>query len=262
MGETATKPKAPPKEQPAAAPVAAPVAEGAPAGMGDLMREIREQGQALLEQAREQAAAIVEGAREEHARLREEAEELRLRQEAALADNPKDRARLAVEHGRKEFDRLTSGDGRIWQAHEVQEDFVPVKFRAMGPKPEKSELRVLRVGRHEYTHMGRTEHSPGVAYQFLRGEFEALSQDVVDYLKSRPTFNVLFCEAGQEPGAAPDPGVMLEKVLNAVMELDDDALRELFDREQASHKRPVVLKAILHGRRQIRGQTGATQGDE
>lgn len=258
MGETTATAKKPPAPVPAVDPAAAAAAA--------VLEEVRKQGAAMLAETQAAAKAMLDAARAEaddvNAQARAAIAEAREQAEVIASDDPKIKAKHAVEQGRREFDRLTTGDGRIWLQHEREEDFEPISFRVIGPRWKQAEYRVLRVGRHEYTHMGRTEHSPGVAYQFNHGELEALSQDVADYLRSRPSFNILFCEAGNEPGAAPDPGVMLKLVLDAVLELDDAKLKDLMEREQASHKRKTVLDAILHGRRQIRGRTGETQGDE
>ena len=110
--------------------------------------------------------------------------------------------------------------------------------------------------------MGRTEHSPGVAYQFERGELEALSSDVERYLRSRPSYGVQFWEAGEDPAAPADSSAIMAKILDAVIDLDDPALKQIYDAEMASHRRTDVLQAALHGRRQVRGRTGDTQGDE
>lgn len=214
-----------------------------------MLAEVRAAAAQMLEDARATADEMRAAAQAELADVAEQA-----RTAAALAgEDPKERAKALVDHGRRQFEELTTGDGRVWLQHERDPEFEPVIFEAAGGK--KSELRILRISRHEYTHMGRTETSPGVAYQFKDGQLEALSPDVADYLRQRPGFGSLFWEAGAKPGAVPDPKVMLDKVLEAAMDLDVDRLSELLEQEIENDKRPVVLVQIRAALKKIHGRT-------
>jgi hypothetical protein len=130
-------------------------------------------------------------------------------------------------------------------------DFEPVTFRSKGAM-----LRVVRVPATRWTTLnGEAQHAGGISYDFGpgRGDFIALNADVADWLRTRPAFNLEFWEVGNEPHSAPDPSVILDKVLTALMELDLDKLDELLLLEQASHKRKVVLDQIQAAKRKVAG---------
>ena len=127
--------------------------------------------------------------------------------------------------------------------------FEPVTFRARGRNQ-----RIVRVPATRWTTLnGEAQHAGGISYDFApTGDFTALNSNVANFLRGRPMFNVEFWELGAEPHAAPDPSVVLDKVLQATMELDLDTLEELRAKEAASHGRKVVLDAITAAQRRIK----------
>lgn len=141
---------------------------------------------------------------------------------------------------------------------EVEEGFEAVVFRSKGDA-----FRVVRVGRHRYAAAnGETQETEGRAYQFRHSamglsELVVRNSNVAEFLRGRPSFNREFWEVGAEPHAAPDPKVVLDQVIDATIELDDERLEELLEREMASHQRPVVLDSIRAARRKIRGKVEA-----
>jgi hypothetical protein len=130
-----------------------------------------------------------------------------------------------------------------------EEGFEPVKFRSKGVNH-----RIVRVAATRWTTLnGEAQHAGGISYDFApgRGEFVALNSDVAEFLRARPAFNREFWEVGAEPHAAPDPSIVLDKVQQALFDLDLDALAELKALEQASHRRKVVLDQINSAERRI-----------
>lgn len=224
-------------------PAPEPVAEGAGTAAA-MLEEIRKQGAAMLADAQETARTMLAEAQEQAKSIASTAGDAVLTQERQL-----------VEQAQKDFRAVTDPnvEGRVWLQHEAEEDFEPVIFRAKAGV--KSQLRMVRIARYRYDVNGQERLSPGAAYQFSEGELIAKSQDVADWVRSRPGFNVVFWEAGNEPHSAPDPGVMLDKVLDATLELDVEKLEELRGLEQGSHKRPLVLKRIDAALSKIHGRT-------
>jgi hypothetical protein len=131
----------------------------------------------------------------------------------------------------------------------VEEGFEPVTFRARGRA-----LRIVRVPATRWTTLnGEAQHAGGISYDFApTGDFTARNSNVADFLRKRPMFNVEFWEVGNEPHAAPDPSVVLDKILKATMELDQDALEEIAAKERGSHKRRLVLDAVNAAQRRIK----------
>lgn len=221
-------------------------------------QEPQDSGLSPLDEARKAMSAIVEEARAAAAAMLEDAKRQAEEIVSTAGDEVAKKERELVQGAQKDFARATAPDGpnRVWLAHEREPDFEPVTFKAKAGV--KSELRILRIGRHEWTTPhGEKQISPGVAYQFSRGEFEALSSDVADFLRGKLSFNVEFWEDGKQPGQPESPIATLDKVLEAVIDLDDDRLAELEVIETATHNRPIVLQQIRAGRKKIRGRMEA-----
>lgn len=172
-------------------------------------------------------------------------------QMTALRFETSDREREAAEAAAAGALPPASGD--------VEDGFEPVLFRSKG-----TAFRVVRVGRHRWTAPnGEAQISDGRDYEFVSGEVGASelwvrNSNVANFLRGRPTFNREFWEVGAEPHAAPDPEVVMEKIMAATVDMDDAALEELQALETASHRRPIVLKAIKQARAQI--QRAGSQG--
>jgi hypothetical protein len=131
----------------------------------------------------------------------------------------------------------------------AEEGFEPVVFRSKGKNQ-----RIVRVPATRWTTLnGEAQHAGGIAYNFEpNGEFVAKSENVAEFLRRRPMFNVEFWEVGNEPHTPPDPSLMLDKILKATMELDLDTLEELRAAEAASHGRKIVLDQITAAQRRIK----------
>ena len=140
-------------------------------------------------------------------------------------------------------------------AGDKEDGFEPVVFRSKG-----TEFRVIRVGRHKWTAPnGEAQVTDGRDYQFVSqgigaSELRVFNSNVAEFLRGRPSYNREFWEVGREPHAPPDPELVFDRIMEAVVDYDDARLEELAKLEQASHKRPVVLKAIRQARQKIRGR--------
>lgn len=124
----------------------------------------------------------------------------------------------------------------------------PVRFISKGAM-----FNAVRTARYRQVMPDGTQHfSTGISYNFAPyGRFETVDPDAVAWLRSRPGMNVEYWEETAPPFSAPDPGVILDKVLAASLSLDDEALRALEEDEMASHKRKVVLDTIKSARRRV-----------
>jgi hypothetical protein len=143
---------------------------------------------------------------------------------------------------------IEPGDDDPRRPHVAEEGFEPITFRAKGRNQ-----RIVRVPANRFTTLnGEIQHVGGIAYEFApTGDFVARSSNVANFLRSRPAFNLEFWEVGNEPHAAPDPSVVLDKVQTALMELDLDALEDLLAKETASHNRKIVVDQIKSAQRKI-----------
>lgn len=127
---------------------------------------------------------------------------------------------------------------------------VPITFRSKGVN-----FNVVRKSRTRLVHVdGTPEITPGVHYSFApAGIFQTDDMAVVEYLRSRPTYNVEFWEVGNEPNRPKDPGPVLEAILKATAALDDAALAEIQKAEREGDNRDEILRAVTSARKTIRG---------
>lgn len=101
---------------------------------------------------------------------------------------------------------------------------------------------------------GEQYFTTGITYDFApNGRFETVDPKAAEWLRKRPGMNVEYWEETAPPHTAPDPGVLMERIIDMALELDDAGLAALQTDEEASHKRPIVLSAIKRARRRIQG---------
>lgn len=126
----------------------------------------------------------------------------------------------------------------------------PITFISKG-----ANFKAIRIGRQRTTAPnGEVIVSTGVTYDFApTGTYTAKTVEAVTFLRSRQSMNVEFWEVGKEPHAAPDTEKIMQQILDALGDYDDEALRQIEEIEQASHKREVVLKAVAHARKVVQG---------
>jgi hypothetical protein len=124
----------------------------------------------------------------------------------------------------------------------------PVTFKSKGKNQT-----IIRKGRHRFTDIsGDVQVTTGVHYSFApNGEFSTDDEEVVEFLKRKPEFDVLFWLEGAEPDRTPDAGPVVDRVIQAVIDLDVAALDEVEHEERAGYAREAVLVAVDRARRQI-----------
>lgn len=118
-----------------------------------------------------------------------------------------------------------------------------------------SNLVVLKKGRIRYADArGQLAVTEGVQYDFAPdGRFETDDEEVIEYLEARPAFGVEFWEMGHDPHKAPTPAPVLDEIMDAVINLDDDRLAEIEQEEQEGLKREIVLSQVASARRKVQG---------
>lgn len=137
-----------------------------------------------------------------------------------------------------------------------QERVDPVTFISKGPN-----FVLVHKSRHRSTSSnGEVNVTQGVSYDFApSGSFTTDNPRAIEYLRGRPSFNVEYWELGNEPGAAPAPDLVIDAIMAAALELDDDALAEIERNELAGHGREVVLTQIRSARRRVQGVTAGRE---
>jgi hypothetical protein len=141
------------------------------------------------------------------------------------------------------------------------EDEAPVEevtFRAKGVN-----FRAVMVPRHRWVAPnGEAQVTDGKTLEFApSGEFRTSDPAEIRYLRGLPTFNREFWEVGAEPHAAPSPRPMFDKIAEASVALDVDALAQLEVLERETLNRPFVLDAIRSARDRVQGVlTAAAEG--
>ena len=139
---------------------------------------------------------------------------------------------------------------------EIGEDgllVMPVAFRSRG-----AGFRVvLDPKRPQYDAVGvHTGDSAGKVADFNpNGYFETRDPEVVAFLMARDSFNLEFFRVGMEPGRAPDSAPVLDRIMQAAIELDVKAIEEILEAERADggHKRGDVLNAGESALRRLNG---------
>lgn len=98
---------------------------------------------------------------------------------------------------------------------------------------------------------------------------EVVEQDAISWLRNHPDLNLTdvggFHEEGREPGRPlPTDADFLADVMLAVNALDADALEQLLEQEEATHKRPLLLgtaRKALDGVRAVAEQAQGGEGE-
>lgn len=151
----------------------------------------------------------------------------------------------------------TVSEGAVLEDGEIVEHsgkkIAPVTFKSRG-----SNQVVICKARHRLVDArGGVQVTPGVSYQFTPDEggkggvFTTDDKVVADYLRSREGFNREYVEVGNEPDRMPSPAPVIDRVMDAQIELDIDALDEIEHEENATWARPAVLEAVAAARRRV-----------
>lgn len=86
-------------------------------------------------------------------------------------------------------------------------------------------------------------YTPGERAIFNNGKYYTADPEVVEWLRSRPGFNVEFWELGQEPGVIlPALGDLLDQITLATARNKPDRLREILAAERDTHNRDEVIR--------------------
>lgn len=137
------------------------------------------------------------------------------------------------------------------------EDEAPVEevlFRAKGVN-----FRAVMIPRQRWTAPnGEVQVTDGKTLEFApTGEFRTSDPAEIRHLRGLPTFNREFWEVGAEPHAAPSARPVFDKIADAAVALDVDALAELEVRERETHNREIVIDAIRSARSRVQGALAA-----
>lgn len=129
----------------------------------------------------------------------------------------------------------------------------PVTFKAEGKN-----FNIIRKSRNRWTDMsGDLQITPGVHYSFApHGTFTTDDEEVVEFLKAKPEYKVLFWLEGDEPDRVPDAGPTIDRVIDAVFELDVATLDEIEHEERATYQREAVLVSVERARDKIASLQG------
>lgn len=132
----------------------------------------------------------------------------------------------------------------------------PVTFRARGAdKPGGCNFNIVRKAQHRTVlESGEAVFSLATHYNFApSGYFTTDDEDVAAYIRRSPGYGVEVMELGAEQGDVPSPGPVLDRIMQARIDLDVEALDEIEHRERGGEgwKRPVVLEAIAATRRSM-----------
>lgn len=129
----------------------------------------------------------------------------------------------------------------------------PVMFRARGVgfravlDPKRPAFDALGQ------HVGDTE---GAVAEFKpNGTYETRDPAVVKSLMERDSFNLEFFRVGMEPGRAPDSAPVLDRIMQATIDLDVKAIEEILEAERAEggHNRGDVIGAGESSLRRLHG---------
>lgn len=139
---------------------------------------------------------------------------------------------------------------------EVGEDgllVMPVMFRSRGV----GFRAVLDPKRPQFDAVGvHTGDSAGEVAEFKPdGTFETRDPAVVKDLMARDSFNLEFFRVGMEPGRAPDSAPVLDRIMQATIDLDVKAIEEILEAERAEggHNRGDVIGAGESSLRRLHG---------
>ena len=139
---------------------------------------------------------------------------------------------------------------------EIGEDgllVMPVQFRSRGrgfrvvidPKRPAFDVHGAHVG-----------DTPGEVAEFKPdGLYETRDPAIVKYLMARDSFNLEFVRVGMEPGRAPDSAPVLDKIMQATIDLDVKAIEEILEAERGTggHGRGDVVNAAESALRRLHG---------
>lgn len=122
-----------------------------------------------------------------------------------------------------------------------------VEFRARGVAFKA----VIKPSHRKITEHGQ-EFVAGEYADFApNGLYRTSDQRIIDHLRSIPTFNTEFFEVGAELGRDADPAPVLEAIMQATIELDDERLSQIESEERAGHNRGTVLQSAAAARQQV-----------
>lgn len=153
-----------------------------------------------------------------------------------------------------------------------------VTFRTKHAKLRLIRKSIREIRNHHGELISREE---GVKYEFQNGVLDVyegqdvmadaydaearaiVEQDAVSWLRNHPNLDSRrtggFHEEGREPGRPlPTDQDVLEEITTAAMLLDADVLEAVIDREQATHKRPVLIQAATSALEKVLAADGAT----
>lgn len=124
-------------------------------------------------------------------------------------------------------------------------------------------LRIIKKARIRYSDArGEVVVTEGIHYPFEPdGRFETDDMAVVEYLESRPAFGVEFWEMGHDPHVAPNPQPVLDTIMDAMLEFDDERLARIEQEELDGLKREVVLSSVASARRKVQGLAAPAEDD-
>jgi hypothetical protein len=117
-------------------------------------------------------------------------------------------------------------------------------------------FRVVVVPRfRRFTEAGDQIVSEGVTAEFApNGEYRTSDPKVIAHLRGLGSLNREFWEVGKEPGAVPSPEMVMEKVFQATVDFDDEALERLEREEENGFRREIVLRSIRSAREKVNAQ--------
>jgi hypothetical protein len=117
-------------------------------------------------------------------------------------------------------------------------------------------FRVVYVSRYRrFTEFGDGVVTDGKTLEFApNGEYRTSDPKEIAYLRGLESLNREFWEVGREPDAVPSPELIMEKVFQATVDFDDDALEVLQREEENGFRRPIVLKSIEAARAKVSAQ--------
>lgn len=147
---------------------------------------------------------------------------------------------------------------------EIGEDgllVMPVMFRSRG----RGFRVVLDPKRPAFdAHGAHVGDTPGAVADFKpAGTYETRDPAVVDFLMARDSFNLEFFRVGMEPGRAPDSAPVMDKLMQATLDLDVKTIEEILEAERADggHKRGDVINAAESALRRLHGLDVADVSD-
>jgi hypothetical protein len=284
-----TRPARAQDEQPAAAEAETPAVEAPESAEAASAAEIAELRQKLAEQAAlvEQAAELAAAAEQRASAAEGEAASLTGQLAEAVAEaqaQPTDTAtsdRLA-DVLEKLGERLAAPavPEQTFRPGETVDSVVASLEGAIGVPDHSGQVGDMKTyiskgKNHRIVMKGRLRGSdargqlivtPGFHIPFEPdGRFETDDLVVQAFLERRPAFGVEFWELGNDPHAAPDPQPVIDTIMDAMVELDDDRLADIEATEAAGLRREVVLNTVRAARRKVQGldpSTAVAERDE